>query len=137
MPNKYNIDQYDLIGNILSANATLVGMHYFPQLREQQIIPGDEMLPVNYLTSCENIERTWFHHFVFDKVQHKYWYKFDRYAALFRRAAGLISTDFSLNRDDEEEVLIQNCYKNRVMAYAMQRLNQNTIPTAGFGGENT
>ncbi len=30
-----------------------------------------------------------------------------------------------------------NCYKNRVMAYAMQKINPNIIPTAGFAGENT
>ena len=39
--------------------------------------------------------------------------------------------------DIPEETQIRNCYRNRVMTYAMQKINPNVIPTAGFGGENT
>ena len=137
MAKRYDVNQYDLLDNIYASDAEWVGKYGFPKLGEQQVIPCGEPLPVNYMTSHSDLERTWFHCFIADKCQHKYWYHYNKYVTHFKRAAGIISTDFSLNRDDDVDVQIQNCRKNRVMAYAMHKLNPNTIPTAGFGGEKT
>ena len=49
---------------------------------------------------------------------------------------GFISTDFSLYRD-YDDLLIWNCFRNRVMAYAIQKAGGIVIPTAGFGPERT
>ena len=79
----------------------------------------------------------WYHCFVDDNMFERFWHGFWKYKTYFSSVAGLISTDFSIYRDIPEETQIRNCYRNRVMAYAMQKLNPNIIPTAGFGGENT
>ena len=136
MAKKYDVDQIDCLGMMLAPDAQLVGKHKFPQLSEQQLIPGKEPLPINYMTSKKYM-KCWFHCFTNEKPYQKYWYNFNRYIPYIQRAAGLISTDFSLYRQDDLETLIGNCYKNRVMAYAMQKINPNIIPTAGFAGENT
>ncbi len=133
----YDYYQLDFIGDILAADAELVGEYRFPKLQAQQNIPTGDPLPINYITSSSSIETTWFHHFTTDSAFEKEWKNFDKYAPLITKSAGIITTDFSLYRDYDEDMQIINCRRNRVMAYAMQKLNPNTIPTAGFGGEST
>ena len=94
-------------------------------------------LPMNYMMSDRNISKNWYHCFVGDEQFERYWHNFYKYVPYIRSAKGLISTDFSMYRDIPEETQIRNCYRNRVMTYAMQKINPNVIPTAGFGGENT
>ena len=103
----------------------------------QKLIPDVMPLPVNYMMSDDNISKNWYHCFVGDTQFERFWSNFNKYAPYIRSAKGLISTDFSLYRDIPEDTQIRNCYRNRVMTYAMQKLNPNVIPTAGFGGENT
>lgn len=133
----YDYYQLDFVGNILSYDADLVGKYGFPQLSEQQNIPTGEPLPINYITSSHSIETTWFHNFVDDYIFERYWRNFDKYTTYISHSAGIITSDFSMFRDYDKEMQIINCYRNRVMAYAMQKINHNIIPTAGFGGENT
>ena len=136
MSKKYDVDQLDYFGIMLAPDAKLVGKYKFPQLSAQQLIPSDNPLPINYMTSKKYIGN-WFHCFTNEKPYQKFWYNFNRYIPYIQSAKGLIATDFSLYRNDETDTLIRNCYKNRVMAYAMQKINPNVIPTAGFAGEKT
>ena len=129
--------QYDFIGDILSEGAEYTGKYEFPVLSPQQIIPSSMPLPVNYMMSDSSISSHWYHCFVSDKMFERFWHGFWKYGSYFHAASGFISTDYSIYRDMPEEIQIRNCYRNRVMAYAMQKLNPNIIPTAGFGGENT
>lgn len=131
------IIQYDLFGQMLAGDATLVGKHNFPQIYPTTAVPNENSLPFNYITSTQDIEKQWFHFFIKDDNFERVWNNFWKYEKYIKAARGLISTDFSLYRDDDEDLLIRNCYRNRVMAYAMQKLNDNIIPTAGFAGENT
>ena len=137
MPRKYDVEQLDCFGMMLAPNAKLVGKYGFPQLNEQKLIPTINPLPINYMTSQKCLRDKWFHCFTDDEKYQKFWYKFHRYTPFFSQAAGFISTDFSLYRDVDLATQIRNCYKNRVMAYAMQKINPNIIPTAGFAGEST
>ena len=129
--------QYDFIGDFLAEDAQLTGIHKFPILKPQKLLPKAMPMPVNYMLSDGDISTHWYHCFVDDSQFERFWYEFNRYIPYFRAAAGLISTDFSIYRDDEEDIQVRNCYRNRVIAYAMQQINPNVIPTAGFGGENT
>lgn len=132
-----NFIQYDFIGQMLSEGAELVGKYKFPKLKSSVVIPDSMPLPFNYITSEKNIENKWFHFFIDDDNFEKIWRKFGKYQKYIQNAQGLISTDFSLYRDEDEDLLIRNCYRNRVLAYAMNKINDNIIPTAGFAGENT
>ena len=129
--------QYDFIGDFLAEDAQLTGIHKFPILKPQKLLPKAMPMPVNYMLSDGDISTHWYHCFVDDSQFERFWYGFNRYIPYFQAAAGLISTDFSIYRDDEEDIQVRNCYRNRVIAYAMQQINPNVIPTAGFGGENT
>lgn len=134
--NFYNF-QYDFIGDILSDGAETVGKYNFPILKPQTIIPESISLPINYMMSDYELSEKWYHCFVHDEQFERFWNNFWKYTPLFKKVKGLISTDFSIYRDIPKETQIRNCYRNRVMAYAMQKINPNVIPTAGFGGEET
>lgn len=131
------IVQYDLFSEILAEKAKRVGRYGFPQLSPQEYIPEGIILPINYLKSSTDRDQYWFHCFVDDRQFERSWKNFHKYVPIIMEAAGLICTDFSLYRDDDEEILIRNCLRNRTMAYAYQQLGQKVIPTAGFGGEST
>ena len=135
MENK--IIQYDFIGQMLVDDIELVGKYHFPQVRPSLCVPDSMPIPFNYITSAKNIESKWFHFFIRDNDFERVWHNFWKYEKYIKTAKGLISTDFSLYRDEDEDLLIRNCYRNRVMACAMQKINDNIIPTAGFAGENT
>ena len=135
--NNFTNIQYDFIGDWLTDDAEFTGKYGFPVLAPQKILPATMPLPVNYMLSERNLENKWFHCFVGDSEFERFWNHFWRYISYFSAISGIISTDFSLYRDIPVETQIRNCYRNRVMAYAMQKVNPNVIPTAGFGGENT
>lgn len=129
--------QYDFLSELLAEKAERVGKYGFPQLKAQRYIPEGIPLPINYLKSSNERKQYWFHCFIEDNQFERLWKNFYKYAPMVREAAGLICTDFSLYRDDDEEIIIRNCLRNRTMAYAFQELGQKVIPTAGFGGEST
>lgn len=129
--------QYDFLGEIYAAGAKKVGKYGFPQLQAEQWIPEEKIISFNYLLSEENPENWWYHCFCDDYQFARLWKNLYRYLPKIQRTKGFISTDFSLYRDYSEGALIWNCYRNRVMAYAIQKTGIPMIPTAGFGPEKT
>ena len=129
--------QYDLNPYFLANGAELVGKYKFPQLLPQKNIPSSMPLPINYMLSQKLLEDKWFHCFVHDYRFERFWNNFDKYIPYFEKIKGVIATDFSLYRNYDENMQIWNCRRNRSITYAIQKINPNVIPTAGFGGENT
>lgn len=129
--------QYDFLGNLYAGDAEKVGKYGFPQLREENWVPTKNVRPFNYLLSMDNPGDWWIHCFCDDYQFERLWNNFYAYKDIILRAKGFISTDFSLFRDYSEEQLRWNCYRNRVIAYAIQKEGGTVIPTAGFAGENT
>lgn len=129
--------QYDFLGEIYASDAERVGRYGFPKLKASAVLPNSPALSFNYLLSSRMPENYWFHCFCDDYQFSRLWTNFERCIPYLCRAKGLISTDFSMYRDYSQDALIWNCYRNRVMAYAMQKINDAVIPTAGFGPEYT
>lgn len=134
-----NLDnfQYDFYGEIYAAGAERVGKYGFPRLQEEKLIPEGPVISFNYLLSAENPGDWWYHCFCDDYQFARLWPSLYRYIPLIQRTRGFISTDFSMYRDYSEDALIWNCYRNRVLAYAIQKASVPMIPTAGFGAEST
>ena len=134
------IIQYDFIDQLIAGDAVLVGKYGFPQLSENYNAGSpdkENTLPFNYMLSDKEISSHWFHFFINDGQFERIWKNFWHYMPCFQKAKGLISSDFSLYTDFSQELLIWNCLRNRSIAYAMQKLNKNVIPTASFAGEET
>ena len=129
--------QFDLLGEIYAGDAEKVGKYGFPQLKEEKWLPEGGVYSFNYLLSAKHPENNWYHCFCDDYQFSRLWKGFYKYLPIIKKTKGFISTDFSLYRDYRDDVLIWNCHKNRVMAYALQKANVRIIPTAGFGPERT
>lgn len=129
--------QYDLLGEIYAAGAERTGRYGFPKLREEKLIPEEPVASFNYLLSAKHPEEWWYHCFCDDYQFLRLWRGLYHYLPIIHKAKGFISTDFSLYRDYSDDALVWNCYRNRVMAYALQAAGINVIPTAGFGPERT
>ena len=125
------------LGEIYAGGAKKVGKYKFPELKEIQLVPNGQVKSFNYMLSTECLNEYWFHCFCDDYQFERLWNNFYYYIPYILKAKGFISTDFSLYRDYNDDILIWNCYRNRVMAYACQKAGATMIPTAGFGGENT
>lgn len=129
--------QYDLYGELYAGTAVKVGKYGFPQLAEESYIPTKQVKPFNYLLSTKNLNELWIHCFCDDYQFERLWTGLDFYLHYILKLQGFISTDFSLYRDYSDDALIWNCYRNRCMAYAIQKAGGIMIPTAGFGSERT
>lgn len=134
---KNNPNQCDFIGEFLAGDAPKVGRYGFPALMPENHIPGSNSLPANYLTSTPDLSQYWIHYFVSDTYSFRLWRNFEYYLPLLKKCAGVIGSDFSLFRNYSTEQLILNCYRNRVLAYALQQAGCRIIPTASFAGEDT
>lgn len=128
--------QYDLMGEIYAEGADRVGKYGFPQLRQEKWIPT-QTKSFNYMLSLENPSEWWIHCFCDDYQFERLWKNLDFYLPYILKLKGFISTDFSLYRNYSDDWLIWNCYRNRVIAYAVQTAGGIVIPTAGFGPERT
>ena len=133
--NKYL--QYDFLGELYASDSIKVGKYRFPKLRETRILPDGDIKSFNYMLSSVDLGKSWYHCFCDDYQFERLWNNLYYYMPYILKAKGFISTDFSLYRDYKDDILIWNCYRNRVMAYAMQKAGGSIIPTAGFGDEET
>ncbi len=113
------------------------GKYNFPKLEKVNYLPEEPVLPFNYLRSTADRENYWFHCFTAEEHFHKLYNRFEDYVPLLRQTKGLISADFSLYRDYDEKILIDNCRANRLVDYALQQADIPMIPTAGFAGESS
>ena len=129
--------QYDILGELYAGDAKRVGKYGFPQLSKEAFIPSNQVKPFNYMLSLDNPDEWWIHCFCDDYQFERLWYGFEKYLPVIRKLDGFISTDFSLYREYSDDALIWNCYRNRCMAYAVQKNGGRMIPTAGFGPERT
>lgn len=129
--------QCDLFGELYAGDAKRVGKYGFPELQRETLIPTQNVKPFNYMMSVDKPEEYWIHCFVDDYQFERLWNNLGFYMPYILRLKGFISTDFSLYRDYDDEILIRNCYRNRCIAYAVQMAGGNAIPTAGFGPERT
>lgn len=121
----------------ISGDFPTAGKYNFPQLAPVNCLPEEPVYPFNYLKSTVKKGQYWYHCFTSDKNFHRLYNHFAEYVELLRGAKGLISADFSLFRDYPEEILIDNCRKNRLIDYALQQAGIPIIPTAGFADESS
>lgn len=129
--------QYDFYGELYASEATKIGKYGFPQLMKENHVPTTQIKPFNYLLSDDKPKDHWIHCFCDDYQFERLWTDLYKYLPKICELQGFISTDFSMYRDYSDDALIWNAYRNRCIAYAVQKAGGTVIPTAGFGKENT
>ena len=79
----------------------------------------------------------WMHFYTHDRQFERVWNNPERYLSMFRRFEGVITPDFSLYREMPLAMQIWNTYRNRVMAFWMQREGLSIVPNVRWGDERS
>ena len=128
--------KYDCFKTYLWQDAELVGKYEMPQLEPNSFLPKN-VISFNEKNSVKNIADSWIDHFIDDHNFECEWNNPVRYIQLFKRAAGVITADFSLLPELSLAQNIWNCFRNRVLAYYYQKNGINVIPVASWMDEDT
>ncbi len=104
-----------------------VGTYDFPKLEASNYIPK-KLIPFNMAQSERHPEDKCIHFYIDDYQFERLWNFPQRYLQMLKRFEGVITTDFSMFTYMPKAQRIWNCYRNRVMAYWMQKNDINIIP---------
>lgn len=127
----YNLNNLELI-----EGAELVGTYGFPRLLPVAKLP-QELIPFNAALTERNPGRKWVHFFIDDYQFERVWSAPRRYLGLFQRFGGVVTPDFSMYTDIPPAMQVWNCYRNRVMAYWLQKEGAYIVPTVSWGKPQT
>lgn len=111
-------------------DAKLVGKYDMPELMPCLCAEPRNPVVFHMAKSAKAPQDRWFHFFEDDYQFERIWNRPDSYLMLLKKFEGGISTDFSMYLDMPKAQQIWNCWRNRVMAYWMQRNGINVIPNA-------
>ena len=125
------IAKQDVFRRGLIEGAELVGKYQFPKLRPGHNLPHD-LTPFNMAATEKNPEGKWVHFFIDDYQFERLWNTPYKYLPILKRFEGVITPDFSMHMDMPLAQQIWNCYRNRVLAYWMQREGLKIVPSVGW-----
>lgn len=119
------------------ADANLAGKYQFPEIEKVKPQYIKKAIPFNQFKSCKNKAEVWVHFFIDDYQFERVWNDPTRYINLLKQAKGVITTDFSMYVDMPKAVQIYNCYRNRALAYLLQKEGINILPTVCWSDEKS
>ncbi len=111
--------------------AKLVGLEGFAVIQPTQIIPTN-VISFNEWRSKKDSSSYWVDHFIDDRQFNCVFNNCDRYIDRYRKAAGVIGTDFSAYRDMPLWMRKESVGKNRAIDYYLQSHGVNVILVASF-----
>ena len=82
-------------------------------------------------------DKNWLHFYTHDHIFECVWNNPNRYLPVFKRIAGVITPDFSIYREMPLAMQIWNTYRNRALAFWLQREGVPIIPNVRWGDERT
>lgn len=123
----------DTMKEYLIQGAELVGEFGMPQLSPVHIVEVPKNpIPYGSGKSCKNPRESILHFFVDDEKFTGIWSDPDKYLGLLQMFQYVCTPDFSMYADMPRAMQIWNCYRNRALAYYLQKNGVNVIPTAGW-----
>lgn len=114
-----------------TTGASFVGKEGYPQLKPTQSIPQN-VISLDELLVTRTPENYWVDHFVDDYRFERVYNNCDKYIPRYKRAKGVIGTDFSAYRDMPLWHRKESVGKNREIDYYLQRNGINVIPVVSF-----
>lgn len=111
--------------------ATLVGKEGYPQIEPTQSIPHDVISFGEWIT-VNNPEEYWIDHFIDDYRFERVYRNCDKYLQRYKKAKGVIGTDFSAYRDMPLWHRKESVGKNREIDYYLQKCGIDVIPVVSF-----
>lgn len=119
----------------LIEGAELVGRYGFPKLRRSEYVP-QKLAPFNFAKTLKETENICIHFFVDDFQFERIWNYPNKYIKLLQKFEGVITPDFSMLDKMPEAQRIWNCYRNRALAFWMQKNGINIVPTVEWADYN-
>ena len=86
---------------------------------------------------ASNDHSQWVHFYTQDRHFECVWNNPERYLPMLRRFSGVITPDFSLYREMPLAMQLWNTYRNRAIAFWLQREGVSIIPNVRWGDERT
>ncbi len=118
--------------NVISfiINHEKVGEFYFPAITPEQYIP-DNVISFNEIGQ-KDISANWIDHFIDDSQFSRVYNNFQQQLPKYKRAKGVIGTDFSAYRNMPKWMRIGNIGKNRTIDAKLQANKIKVIPVASW-----
>ena len=117
--------------------ATLVGIYGMPQLEPCNATNVCNPIAFHIANATTQTQGHWYHFFEYDYQIERMWNRPTDYLEKLRRFDGGISPDYSMYVDMPGALQVWNCWRNRTMAYWMQKQGLNVIPNACWGDEQS
>ena len=127
--------RYDVFKSELVKTAQFSPIFELPQLKPVHYTPANA-LPFEKAYS-KATDKNWLHFYTHDHIFECVWNNPNRYLPVFKRIAGVISPDFSIYREMPLAMQIWNTYRNRALAFWLQREGVPIIPNVRWGDERT
>lgn len=115
----------------LTEGAERVGRYGFPKLRKSDYVPG-KLIPFNLAMTHKVPGETCVHFFVDDYQFERLWHYPEKYLGMLQRFEGAITPDFSMLTVMSPAQRIWNCYRNRALAFWMQKNGVRIVPAVGW-----
>ncbi|WP_303174463.1 DUF4417 domain-containing protein [uncultured Desulfovibrio sp.] len=128
-------EQYDVFRSELVRSAQFSPLFEFPQLKAVYCKPA-RAVPFEKACTVSNHDQ-WVHFYTHDRNFERIWSNPKRYLPILQRFTGVITPDFSLYREMPLAMQIWNTYRNRSIAYWLQREDVPIIPNVRWGDERT
>lgn len=124
--------KYDIFKTYYYDDATRVGKYGLPQLKQVKFIPN-KVISFNEKAQLKINDERWLDFFIDDSLFECVWNNADRYEQVFKKARGIITTDYSVYPELLPSQRIWNITRNRVMAYYLQEhMKLDIIPVASW-----
>ena len=127
--------QIDVFKSELVRGAHFSPVYEFPLLKAVNFKPS-QALPFEKASGATNCKQ-WVHFYTHDYQFERVWNSPARYLPILRRFEGVITPDFSLYREMPLAMQIWNTYRNRALAFWLQREGVSIVPNIRWGDERT
>jgi hypothetical protein len=112
--------------------AELEGKYDMPKLEPVHDGVPENLVPFHIAVSRQNMQKGWYHFYEDDYQFERFWNNPDKYIPKLKEFPGGITTDFSVYLDMPKGQQVWNCWRNRVMAYYMQKNGLKVIPNVSW-----
>ena len=116
----------------LTENAELYGQFDMPILRPVREAAIGKLIPFNEASRCRNPQECLVHFYIDDYRFERVWNNYMKYLPMLRRFKGVITPDFSMYLDMPLPQQIENCWRNRCLAYWLQEQGINVLLSVGW-----
>ena len=125
----------DIFKSYLFKNADYTGDFQIPILHSSKLLPN-KLIPFSRAMNTNDFEQ-WVHFYEDDKNFIRVWNQTKKYLPILKKFYGVISPDFSVQRNMPLFMKLDSIAKGRVLGHWWQQNGIEVIPNVRFNGDST